>query len=286
MTGSQTWHGPIDLIQMQIFGLPRHGEEKTPASGCQTFKCYFNSSNCLLTHISRCWIQYNQRETYWFETNFCFNMNNIHDIVWPFAHLVVSVAKVFPCNIHDEGLAWKQDHRLLRIVEMGQKMPMHVPVLLFILHIWHQRWDEVASDVIIEPPFWAWIKHAKCNRSNDGQIFNINSKKNMNFVTSCIIFCIPLRWLWMAKLPLLNSSLGAAFMGVIGGWSPWISHASTSPQQKSKVLLATTSLSALSAVPTSRPVLGFRICPCLKRWLTVFPHASVVCSYRLPESPL
>ena len=180
MTGSQTWHGPIDLIQMQIFGLPRHGEEKTPASGCQTFKCYFSSSNCLLTHISRCWIQYNQREKYWLETYFCFyttthEQHSWH--VWPFAHLVVSVAKVFPCNIHDECLAWKQDHRLPRIVEMGQKMPMHVPVLLFILHIWHQRWDEVASDVIIEPPFWAWIKHAKCNRSNDGQIFNINSKK-------------------------------------------------------------------------------------------------------------
>ena len=60
--------------------------------------------------------------------------------------------------------------------------------------------------------------------------FQHKFKKNMNFVTSCIIFCIPLRWLWMAKLPLLNSSLGAAFMGVIGGWSPWISHASTSPQ--------------------------------------------------------
>ena len=154
---------------------------ENPCIGCQTFKCYFSSSNCLLTHISRCWRQYNQRERYWQETNFSFyttthEQHSWH--VWPFAHLVVSVAKVFPCNIHDEGLAWKQDHRSPRIVEMGQKMPMHVPVLLFILHIWHQRWDEVASDVIIEPPFWAWIKHAKCNRSNDGQIFNINSKNH------------------------------------------------------------------------------------------------------------
>ena len=35
------------------------------------------------------------------------------------------------------------------------------------------------------------------------------------------------------------------------------------------------SATILRPSPTSRPVFGFRICPCLKRWLTVFPQASV-----------
>ena len=155
----------------------------------------------------------------------------------PLPHLVEGVSEVFPANVHDQGLGlsrprtpWTPQKRSFSSystsgISEAIKCLMRRCVRPRLWELTRRKTTSAGirwpGDEVVEPPL----------RSS-------RSYSPRPILSTFTLVLVDSTW------PLLNSSRGAAFIGVMGGWSP-----------------------------TSRPVFGFRICPWRSKWLTVFPQA-------------
>ena len=71
----QPGHLPVDLVEVHIFTLPRHGEKEAPERTKPV----------------------ESQENPWSFQQFLLKRK-------PFTHLMKGIAEIFPCDIHDEGL--------------------------------------------------------------------------------------------------------------------------------------------------------------------------------------